>query len=942
MADRTLHPLDIFISSPSDVSEERKLALKVIEQLNELPHIQEKYVLKPLAWERNAPAAVGETPQRIVDRYMLEAAKADILICIMWARMGTPTLDQETGEEFDSGTEYEFTAAYRANQKTMTANYPGRPQILLYRCNRPIPPDDVDPEQLKKVQDFFERFKGLEAQFKGLYREYSSLDEFKELLSRHLETFIHQNFQKATLTEVPVPGEQQGSRHDFYQHVPLPPNYVPRGDLLTEVRAGLLSGSRDVALTSALLSRPAALHGMGGIGKSVMARALCDDPIVQAAFPDGILWATLGKDATDADVIQQMRDWVIALGGKVIENAPSINTLKNTLAGFLKDQACLLIVDDVWQHRRADHFRLGGPRCRLVITTRDGEVARELGARVQPIPLMTEDEAVALLETWADGALLTKDRSLKGEIVRRLGRLPLAVKLAGGQHLLRRDPTEWLRILDVRELHSSRLEDVHDSLEQTFSLSLEGLGGNRDLYAGLVIFREDEAIPEIALARLWEGLRNLDRNQTAELIDDLASRALLELRGDDPKAVVLHDLLRDLMRVELGGRDGQAHEALLQAYTKTKTGEGWNTIPDDGYIYGHLTYHLREAGRVGELYTLLTGSPDWMEKKFVALGGHTSYVADLDLALETLGGPLTPEKVLLLAQLETARQVVHQWVRMYTDVDLRTLVLLGRDSEALSHASLRSDVVEKFRGLLVVGEAQRERGRSGERSLQKAQEATQGIKDASRRAEVLRAVASALAQAGREEEAKRSFIEAQEAAQGIKDAYRRAEALQAAAVALAQAGHSHEAREAAQAIENASRRAEVLRAGALALAHAGRIEDAYSYAEVLRAVASALAQAGREEEAKRSFIEAQEAAQAIENRYSSAYALQAVAVAWAQVGHSHEAREAAQGVQNVYRRAEALQAVEPWLWPRLDTPMRPGKLPRLLRMHPGVLRCCGM
>jgi hypothetical protein len=150
MPDRVLHPLDIFISSPSDVSEERELALKVIEQLNERPNIQEEYVLKPLAWERTVPAAVGETPQRIVDRYMLEAGKADIFICFLWARMGTPTLDQETGEEFDSGTEYEFTAAYRAYQKTRTANYPGRPQILLYRCIRPIP-YDVDPEQLKKV-----------------------------------------------------------------------------------------------------------------------------------------------------------------------------------------------------------------------------------------------------------------------------------------------------------------------------------------------------------------------------------------------------------------------------------------------------------------------------------------------------------------------------------------------------------------------------------------------------------------------------------------------------------------------------------------------------------------------------------------------------------------------------------------------------------------------
>jgi hypothetical protein len=103
------------------------------------------------------------------------------------------------------------------------------------------------------------------------------------------------------------------------------------------------------------------------------------------------------------------------------------------------------------------------------------------------------------------------------------------------------------------------------------------------------------------VARLWEGLRNLDRRQTAELIDDLASRALLELRGDDPGTVVLHDLLRDLMRIELGGRGGEVHEVLLQSYAKTKTNEGWHTVPDDGYIYGHLVYHLKEASRLGEL-----------------------------------------------------------------------------------------------------------------------------------------------------------------------------------------------------------------------------------------------------------------------------------------------------------------------------------------------------
>jgi hypothetical protein len=52
-----------------------------------------------------------------------------------------------------------------------------------------------------------------------------------------------------------------------------------------------------------------ALHGMGGIGKSVLARALCDDPDVQTAFPDVILWATLGQTP---DLVGRLREWIKA------------------------------------------------------------------------------------------------------------------------------------------------------------------------------------------------------------------------------------------------------------------------------------------------------------------------------------------------------------------------------------------------------------------------------------------------------------------------------------------------------------------------------------------------------------------------------------------------------------------------------------------------------
>ena len=207
------------------------------------------------------------------------------------------------------------------------------------------------------------------------------------------------------------------------------------------MRERLLAGTGGLALTSAIQVKQAdVLHGMGGIGKSVLARALCDDPDVQAAFPDGILWATLGQTP---DLTARLREWIETLGGVVGQTAPTLDQLRNTLAEALRDKACLLIVDDAWRKAHLEPFCAGGPRCRLLITTRDAALAEGLDAGVYPVPVMAPDQAVALLEEWAQGSLAEVEAEVKAKIVRRLGCLPLAVRLAGAQ-LRQKDPAEWL------------------------------------------------------------------------------------------------------------------------------------------------------------------------------------------------------------------------------------------------------------------------------------------------------------------------------------------------------------------------------------------------------------------------------------------------------------------------------------------------------------------
>jgi hypothetical protein len=178
--------LNIFISSPGDVLEECKTAMQVIEQCNNLSFIASRYVLRALRYEVVVPGEVGHPPQATVDRYMRQAGQADIFIGILCQRMGTPILDEKTGVLYQSGTEYEFMSAYRANQKY------GKPKMLLYRGMKTLPVN-LDQEQWDQVNAFFNRFLGVDAELKGLPKTYTTVAEFGTSLLHDLDTLLANN-----------------------------------------------------------------------------------------------------------------------------------------------------------------------------------------------------------------------------------------------------------------------------------------------------------------------------------------------------------------------------------------------------------------------------------------------------------------------------------------------------------------------------------------------------------------------------------------------------------------------------------------------------------------------------------------------------------------------------------------------------------------------------
>ena len=88
-----------------------------------------------------------------------------------------------------------------------------------------------------------------------------------------------------------LPDTYRKTRVTYLTAPPRVANYLERPEALHALRDALFAEDhrQPIALT--------ALAGMGGIGKTVLAKALTDDEVVQRAFPDGIVWITAGKES---------------------------------------------------------------------------------------------------------------------------------------------------------------------------------------------------------------------------------------------------------------------------------------------------------------------------------------------------------------------------------------------------------------------------------------------------------------------------------------------------------------------------------------------------------------------------------------------------------------------------------------------------------------------
>jgi hypothetical protein len=151
----------------------------------------------------------GLTPQEAIKRGFPKPSQCDLVIVILWSRIGTPLPADYTkpdGTAYLSGTEWEYYDAITAREGF------GKPTVWVYRrtqvpaLNLEDPEFDEKRRQWQKVKDFFQTFVGKDGSLIGGVNAYQTPDEFRRQFEQHLRdrlTVVLEEFPGSEQTAAP-------------------------------------------------------------------------------------------------------------------------------------------------------------------------------------------------------------------------------------------------------------------------------------------------------------------------------------------------------------------------------------------------------------------------------------------------------------------------------------------------------------------------------------------------------------------------------------------------------------------------------------------------------------------------------------------------------------------------------------------------------------------
>ncbi|XP_031113074.1 disease resistance protein RPP13-like isoform X2 [Ipomoea triloba] len=334
------------------------------------------------------------------------------------------------------------------------------------------------------------------------------------------------------------------------------------------------------------------IQGMGGIGKTTLARRVYEDSSTVSHF-DRRLWVVVSQHHNKRQMLLGL------LGSRDNVNSSSYEDLALQLYQSLKGQRYLVVMDDMWSRESWNDVNSCFPDdingSRVLLTTRVTEVATCIGSNnnyfSHQMKFLDPSESWELFHKKACKSQGVEFETIGRPIVEKCKGLPLTIVVVAGLFSKLNTLDEWKNTANA--LISSSTSTLDDEeCWRILSLSYSHLPHNlKACFLYLGVFPEDYKIKANNLGRLWaaEGLVKAFKNESPEAvaeryINELMDRNLILVSkrsscGRKIKAFRVHDLLHAFCV-----REGQ-NQSLLHV-----AGESDSNFPQKGVRWIRVSF----------------------------------------------------------------------------------------------------------------------------------------------------------------------------------------------------------------------------------------------------------------------------------------------------------------------------------------------------------------
>ncbi|XP_044470864.1 putative disease resistance RPP13-like protein 1 isoform X2 [Mangifera indica] len=341
--------------------------------------------------------------------------------------------------------------------------------------------------------------------------------------------------------------------------------------------------------------------GMGGLGKTTLARLVYNDEAMKDFKFDKKAWVCVSDDSDILRISKAILEDITRSPCDLTDLNPVQLQLKKAIAG----ERFLLVLDDVWNsdddfwENLKSPFMAGAIGSKIIVTTRDENVASTAapGGGYYKLKVLSDHGCWSVFKEHAFRGRVSGEvpnlELIRQKVVEKCQGLPLAARTLGGLLRSQRYDDSWIDTLN------SKIWDLHDGnkILPVLRLSYHHLPAHlKRCFAYCSILPKGYEFAEKELVFLWmaEGLIKESKNHTqledlgCEYFRDLVARSIFLQSSAHDSKFIMHDLVNDLAEWASGEASFRMEDGLV-ANEQTK-----NFVRVRHYSYSSIRYDGRK------------------------------------------------------------------------------------------------------------------------------------------------------------------------------------------------------------------------------------------------------------------------------------------------------------------------------------------------------------